>query len=221
MAGETLKTEAICLKVTPWSKTSHIVSWLTPLGRVTTIVKGAVRPKSAFLGQYDLNYTCEIVYYTRTKSELHALRECTPLNLREELRADYRALILAEYCRATVGELAPAGSEASAWYDLLARTLESLRTRAHDPLRLLLQFELAVLALAGLSPELEADSGAFCLRGERRMPIRPEVASCIRRPDAEKNREILLDAARSIGVFYSFHLDCAVERRRAVLKLIS
>ena len=55
---------------------------MTSEGPVTTVVKGAVRPKSAFLGQYDLNYTCEIVYYSRAKGELHALRECSPLSTR-------------------------------------------------------------------------------------------------------------------------------------------
>ena len=95
MAGETVKAEAVCLRIVPWSRTSHIVQWLTPTGKVTTVVKGAVRPKSFFLGQYDLNYTCEIVYYARGKGELHALRECTPLVFREGLRGDSRALALA------------------------------------------------------------------------------------------------------------------------------
>ena len=43
MAGETIKTEAICLDIRPWSRTSHVVSWLTPMGKVATVVKGAVR----------------------------------------------------------------------------------------------------------------------------------------------------------------------------------
>ena len=97
MAGETTKTEAVCLDIRPWSRTSHIVRWMTPDGPVTTVVKGAIRPKSAFLGQYDLNYTCEIVYYSRAKGELHALRECSPLSTRDSLRSNYRALVLAEY----------------------------------------------------------------------------------------------------------------------------
>ena len=46
MAGETTKTEAVCLDIRPWSRTSHIVRWMTPDGPVTTVVKGAVRPKS-------------------------------------------------------------------------------------------------------------------------------------------------------------------------------
>ena len=43
MAGEIIKTEGIVLAIRPWSRTSHIVTWLTPdHGCVTTLVKGAV-----------------------------------------------------------------------------------------------------------------------------------------------------------------------------------
>ena len=58
MAGEIIKTQGIVLSIHPWSQTSHVVTWLTPdHGPVTTLVKGAVRTKSAFLGQYDLSAT--------------------------------------------------------------------------------------------------------------------------------------------------------------------
>ena len=225
MAGETTKTEAICLDIRPWSRTSHIVRWMTPEGPVTTVVKGAVRPKSAFLGQYDLNYTCEIVYYSRAKGELHALRECTPLSTREKLRSSYRSLVLSEHMRAQVAALAPHGGESESWLAALADALDSLCADAADsPRRLvaeLLGFELEILSLSGLSPEIEAESGSFSLRGERQMPISQEVARCIDDPKAEKNMQILLDAARAIGVFYAFHLDSAPEARRTVLRMIS
>ena len=225
MAGETTKTEAICLEIRPWSRTSHVVRWMTPEGPVTTVVKGAVRPKSAFLGQYDLNYTCEIVYYSRTKGELHALRECSPLSTRENLRSSYRSLVLAEHMRAQVAALAPHGGESESWHAVLSDALDSLCAGAADsPRRLvaeLLGFELKILTLSGLSPEIEAESGSFSLRGERQMPISQEVARCIDEPKAEKNIQILLDAARAIGVFYAFHLDSAPEVRRTVLRMIS
>ena len=123
MAGETIRTEAVCLDIRPWSRTSHIVTWLTPVGKVATVVKGAVRPKSAFLGQYDLNYTCDILYYARAKGELHALRDCVPLDLRESLRGNYRALALAGYFRQLVSELAPSGPDCRPWYELLSSSL--------------------------------------------------------------------------------------------------
>ena len=160
MAGETTKCEAICLRIVPWSRTSHIVTWLTPTGKVTTVVKGAVRPKSAFLGQYDLNYRCEIVYYLRATRELHALRDCAPVDGREALRGDYRKLLLAEHFRRLVFDQAPSGPDAGDWFDLLDGSLARL-VAASNLQSEMLAFELAVLRLAGLSPELEAESGAF------------------------------------------------------------
>ena len=221
MAGETVKSAAICLRIVPWSRTSHVVDWLTPGGKVPCVVKGAVRPKSAFLGQYDLNYTCDIVYYARAQGELHALRECAPRELREGLRADYRALVLSEYFRATVSDLAPSGPEAQGWYDLLARSLDGLLAPRPAFLQALVAFELAALDLAGLAPDLEAADDAFVLRGERRMPVSSAVARCIRNHGKENNRQILLDAARVIGVFYSFNVESAPDIRRTVLRMIS
>lgn len=230
MAGETIKTEAICLSITPWSKTSHVVSWLTPTGRVGTVVKGAVRPKSAFLGQYDLNYTCDILYYARAKGDLHALRECVPHRLREGLRDDFRALAFASYARMVVERLAPQGVECGAWYELLEGVLEGLLeacvgdggVAAPWGVGRLVKFELDVLHLMGLSPEIEAESGGFVLRGEREIPVSREVAAYLRagcppRTDAQ----IPLDAARVIGVFYTFHVDLPPDVRRTVLGLMT
>ena len=126
MAGETVKSEAICLSISPWSMTSHVVNWLTPAGIVPTVVKGAARPKSAFLGQYDLNYTCEIVYYARARGELHALRECSALERRDELRDDYRSLAAAGYLRLLASRLSPQGPECAAWHGLLSDALDRL-----------------------------------------------------------------------------------------------
>ena len=242
MAGETIKTEAICLDIRPWSRTSHVVSWLTPMGKVATVVKGAVRAKSLFLGQYDLNYTCDILYYARAKGELHALRECVPLEMREELRGDYRKLALAGYMRRLVAELAPQGEECRAWYELLLASLSSLAPHVDD----LIRFELGVLRLSGLAPDFgrfreiaSASRGDRDGTGEEWLPFSIEAGNfgngegrCVRvsRETAEylangarnaKNSQIPLDAARVIGVFYQFHLDCASDVRRTVLEMIS
>ena len=243
MAGETVKSEAICLAIHPWSQTSHVVVWLTPTGKVTTVVKGAERPKSYFLGQYDLNYTCEILYYARGTGDVHALREASPLRLREGLRENYRALALAGYWRTLVGELAPAGEECEEWYRLLAGALDRLEAWVREGadqtetslVQTLVGFELEVLKLAGLRPDFSGydraaewsafgvEAGAFGAgAGGRQIRISREVAEFLENPRvAPKNPEIPLDAARVISVFYQFHLDCASDVRRAVLKLIS
>lgn len=228
MAGETVKSEAICLEIRPWSRTSHIVTWLTPRGRVGTVVRGAVRPKSFFLGQYDLNYTCEILYYGRARGDLHALRECAPLVRRDALREDFRALALAGHFRRLVSDCAPAGPDCADWYGLLTEALDALAESdasagsAASRLCRMVRFELDVLHLMGLSPEIEAASGVFRLRGERAIPVSPAVAGYLRHPTPETgNLQVPLDAARVLGVFYQFHVDCASGVRRAVLALIA
>ena len=239
MAGETIKTEAICLDIRPWSRTSHVVSWLTPMGKVATVVKGAVRAKSRFLGQYDLNYTCDILYYARAKGELHALRECVPLEMREELRGDYRKLALAGYMRRLVAELAPAGEECGAWYEKLGKRLDSCVSlksgqETASPLGMLLGFELEVLELSGLKPDFSkydrnAEWSAFSVEtgnfgnGEGRcIRVSRETAEYLANGAKNaRNSQIPLDAARVIGVFYQFHLDCASDVRRTVLGMIS
>ena len=230
MAGETIKSEAICLDIRPWSRTSHVVSWLTPMGKVSTVVKGAVRAKSQFLGQYDLNYTCDILYYARAKGELHALRECVPLEMREELRCDYRKLALAGYMRRLVAELSPMGSDCEAWYELLRRGLEDIRPKTED----LVRFELEALQLSGLRPDFSkydqsaewsafsVETGNFGNCEGRCIRVSRETAEYLANgaKNAE-NSQIPLDAARVIGVFYQFHLDCASDVRRTVLEMIS
>ncbi len=219
MAGETAKTTAICLAIHPWSNTSHIVSWLTPFGRMTTSVKGAVRPKSAFLGQYDLNYECDIVYYTRAHGDIHALKECTPVELRESLRTDWRRLLLADHFRMIAGTLSPCGPEAADWFGMLSQYIKRIDGE-QNLLRLLLAFEIDALKLSGLSPVQEAASGYFTLRAERKLKLEPAVIQCIANPLSEKKYQILLEASRVIGVFYSFHLDDVPKTRRYILQAI-
>ena len=213
----------------PWSRTSHIVSWLTPDGQVSTVVKGAVRPKSFFLGQYDLNQTCEILYYARAKNGVHALRECALVCARDQLRNNCRALCLASYFRKLVSDLAPMGVECRPWYELLSRALSALRA----DVSFLVRFELDILRLAGLSPDFSGydrlrdwsmfsiESGVFFEGAARFVRVSREVAAWL---DAgapkTKNEQIPLDAARVIGVFYQFHLDCAADVRRSVLGML-
>ena len=221
MAGETIKSSAVCLSINPWSKTSHIVQWLTPTGRIVTVVKGAERPKSFFLGQYDLNYTCEILYYARAKGEVHALREAYPLNRRDALREDYRSLALAGYYRLLIGETAPMGSDAAEFYDLLETSINRLLCGACPHLAQLLEFEVKLLKLMGLGLEISEEGGELGLRGERRIPVSAEVAAALKNPLSVSDEKLLIDSARVIGVYYAFHVGLSSDIRRSTLALIS
>ena len=232
MAGEIIKTQGIVLAVHPWSQTSHVVTWLTPdYGPVTTLVKGAVRAKSAFLGQYDLFYRCDLLYYARASGDLHALREVTPRNLREHLRGDWRATALAGYAAELVRELAPPGAESSTWFGFLDAFLEP--APGVDLLGRFIKLEKGLLDLAGLSPDFSGldpnapwtpfalDSGR-CGSGTRTVRLAPRTVAALRRPDApDVSPGEKKDAVRFLGVFLSYHIERPPDIRRALVSLIS
>lgn len=151
-----IQTQAIVLQIRPWSQTSHMVTWLTPeYGKIITSVKGACRPKSAFLGQYDLFYMCELLFYRREHDGVHAARECWAVNLREPLRQQWRNGIAAAYVADLTARVTVGHHEASRVYALLDSTLDLLANPlAPDPLTVLLWYETQLLAQLGLMPDM-------------------------------------------------------------------
>ena len=248
MAGEIVKTQGIVLAVHPWSRTSHVVTWLTPdHGPVTTLVKGAVRAKSAFLGQYDLFYTCDLLYYARASGDLHALREVTPRNLREHLRGDWRATVLAGYAADLVKDLAPANAEAAAWFSFLEGLLTRLESAGGSQLvatapgvtgpcasalQELVCLEMEILQLAGWAPDFSnmdphAEWTPFaidlgrCGEGTRTVRLSPRTVAVLNRPDASGHAlETVKDAVRFLGVFLAFYIERPPDIRRALVSLI-
>src|SRR5437660_12777395 len=93
------RTRGLILRLYPLTETSLIVRWLTPtFGRMSTVAKGARRPKSPFSGKLDLFYLADFSFSRSRRSELHTLRE---VNLREThsaLRQELGYLKQASYC---------------------------------------------------------------------------------------------------------------------------
>lgn len=247
MAGEIVKARGLVLAIHPWSRTSHVVTWLTPdHGPVSTLVKGAVRPKSAFLGQYDLFYTCDLLYYANAIGDLHAIREVTPLAFREHLRSDWRAVALAGYAADLIRDLAPPDAESGRWFTVFESFLDNIAvahvpgvetTRQTSPKDLsftrLIQLETSILDLAGLSPDFSGmDASAswtpfaidrgHCGEGTRTVRLSPRTAHAIQSPDA---MDVTLnekeDAVRFLGVFLSYHIERPADIRRSLVHLLS
>ena len=233
MAGETIKTTGIVLDIRPWSRTSHVVTWLTPeRGPVATLIKGAVRPKSAFLGQYDLFYTCELVYYARAGGELHAVREASPLCTREFLRGRFRATALASYASYLVKEHCPHNSEAILWFGFLRDFLDGLDAGV-DFERKMVSLETGFLELAGLSPDFSEadfsnDAVAFSIdlgrvgSGAKTVKLPSGAARLLGGGDfapSDCSREDVSAAVRFLGLFIRYHLDMPPDIRRNTLQI--
>ena len=150
------KTEAIALRVSPFAQTSPVVSWLTPArGKIATLSKGACRPKSPLLGQYDAFYTCEILYYQAARADLHVLKECSPLDARPRFRADWRAAFSASYLCGLVSSVSLPHHRQPEIYRLLRIILDFL-CRHGGSHQAVLWTELELAHALGFAPRLRA-----------------------------------------------------------------
>jgi len=184
------KTEAIVLKITPYSRTSHVVAWLTPKhGRLTTVVKGACRPRSPFLGQYDLFYTCELLYYTKERNGIHIARECSPLDMRKHIRSNWRTFACASYICDLIFTVSTRGGHEPELYGFASDCLDFLcRNQAKQ--QLLLWFELRLAGLIGLAPQFTK-----CVVCDSLLPVSGSV-----RFSASKGGTVCAQCCRNGGV---------------------
>lgn len=187
-----LKSPAIVLRTDPFSRTSRIVSWLTPEhGRLVTIAKGCERPRSDMRGQIDVFYTCEIVYYSAARSGLATLKECAALAPRYSLRDDPRASACASYLCDLVHRLTPPGPPQPALYAFLEQCLDALaEAESGVPLRIVHWAELRLMGLLGMAPRLNRCTACGCPPADDNplnvVSVPRGGAVCVRcRPDAD------------------------------------
>lgn len=161
-------TEAIVLRWYPVTNTSRMVVWYTrDNGRVTTLIKGSQRPKSPFLGQFDLFYTCELLFYSREKNEVHHCREVSPMKVRSRLRTDWRACASASFFSDMIWRTCPPRAQHPEIFDLLDLVLDELHDHGTRS-ALLFWFELTLLQNLGQAPQLTycIDCGLELLPGD-------------------------------------------------------
>ena len=117
-------TAAILLRRTRFSETSLILTWLTlEHGKLKTMAKGALRPKSAFAGVVDLFYETEIAFVRSSRSEIQTLREVVLRNPFDGLRRDYMRVELAAYFVELLEVTTELEHPIPELYDLLRRAL--------------------------------------------------------------------------------------------------
>ena len=106
-----------------------------------------------FIGQFDLFYTCEILFYEKDTRHTHILKECSPLKMRAGLRGDWKACAVASYLTDLVSRISPARAHHPGLYHALDRALDHLVRHSARP-AFLFWFELKLLQLLGLKPRL-------------------------------------------------------------------
>ena len=145
----------LILRTRPLTETSLIVCWLTPgLGRLSTVAKGARRPRSPFRGKLDLFYLADFSFNRSRRSDLHILQE---VNLREThagFRRDLAQLQQAAYAATLIEQVTETETPLLEVFDLLNGFLGALVGQPARP-QAVLAFELKLLEELGLQPDLE------------------------------------------------------------------
>jgi DNA repair protein RecO (recombination protein O) len=146
------KSEAIVLRVVPWSETSVVATLFTrDFGKVSAIAKGARRLRGPFESSLDLLSNTQIVFIQKYGDVLDLLTES---KLNRRFRAGQTAL-LPLYCGYYVADLLLSLTEdnqkASELFELSDRTLLDLDCGS-GPAETVLRFEMQVLRLLGHLP---------------------------------------------------------------------
>ncbi|MFO1062658.1 MAG: DNA repair protein RecO [Pirellulales bacterium] len=148
------RSEALILRVYPWSETSCVVPMYTRThGKTAVLAKGAWRPKSPFEGALDLLAICRVVFIPKPGDALGLLTEA---KLERRFRPAGRQL-LRLYCGYYVSELLDRLTERDQpqadLYDLAEATLVAFAAEDTEPRAAVLRFELQMLRILGHLPE--------------------------------------------------------------------
>lgn len=147
--------QGIILRTRPLTETSLIVNWLTvEHGRISTVAKGARKPKSPFAGKLDLFYEAEFSYTRSRKLELHTLREVSLKETHAPLRQELGWLQQAAYATALIEQATERETPLPGLHELLHGMLVHLPKHPPQP-RTIYAFELKLLEELGLHPETE------------------------------------------------------------------
>lgn len=148
------RTTGLILRTRRLTESSLIVQWLTPdLGRLATVAKGALRPKSQFRGKLDLFFKVDFSFARSRRSELHTLREVSLRDTRPALRQDLGWLQQASYAAALIEHATEAEAPISAVFEILDGLLGHLPRQPASPLTLF-TFEMKMLEELGVRPDL-------------------------------------------------------------------
>ena len=149
-----VRATAIPLAIYPYSSTSRIVHWLTRNhGKISTLLKGALRPKSPFLGEYELFSTSELLYFAKQTETLYTGKECSMLHRRDTFRTDWRAMQAASYISALVNKTTPEEAPHPEFFERYEEWLDLAMTHGDQP-AFLLWTELNFSTFHGHAPHL-------------------------------------------------------------------
>ena len=149
------RSTGVILRTRLLTETSLIVQWLTAdFGRLSTVAKGARRPKSAYAGKLDVFYLAEFSFVRSRRSSLHTLSEVSLLSTHRALRVNLTRLRQAAYAAALIEQTTETETPLPMVFELFRGLLDYLPSSPPQA-RTILSFELKLLMELGLGPDVE------------------------------------------------------------------
>ena len=145
----------IVLRTRPLTETSLIVRWLTAhLGVISTVAKGARRPKSPFRGQIDLFYVADFSFIRSRRSDLHTLSEVKLIATHADLRPELAYVEQAAYCTKLIEQATEPETPLPGLFERFSSMLDQIPKQPAQA-QMIFGFEIKLLADLGLQPDLD------------------------------------------------------------------
>jgi DNA repair protein RecO (recombination protein O) len=149
------QSDAIVLRVIPWSETSLIAHIYTrDFGKLSVLAKGARRPKSPFEAALDLLSICRVVFIAKGSDALDLLTEA---KLTRRFRGGARELLrlyAGYYVAELLERLTDKQDRQPEIFDLAEATLAAISEPDQELAGVVLRWELQMLRLVGHLPSL-------------------------------------------------------------------
>lgn len=150
------QTEALVLRMTPWSESSLIGSLYTrDFGKVSVVAKGARRPKSPFEAALDLLSVCRVVFIDKSTDALYVLTEAKLVQRFRTIDRQLLRLYCAYYVVELLEKLTDQHDSQPHLFEMTVDTLRSLERKEVEVRAAILRFEIQLLRLTGHLPSFQ------------------------------------------------------------------
>lgn len=150
------RASGLILRTRPLTETSLIANWLTAdQGRISTVAKGALRPKSPYRGKLDLFFLADFTFTRSRRSDLHTLVELRLSETHQALRQDLASLRAAAYAASLLEQTTERDTPLPGMLEMMLGFVRSLLSKPELNAQKVFAFELRLLAALGLEPDFE------------------------------------------------------------------
>ncbi len=150
------KTEAIVMRKSEFRETSLIVNFYTrDYGKVSGLLKGIRKEPTKFASNVEPFSFNEIIFYRKTKSELHLVSQADMRDNFDGLRRDLAKMTQASYMMDLVGALMPQEDKNEEVFLLLLDCLNELKGNC-NPDKVMTIFKIKMLSLSGFKPHFDS-----------------------------------------------------------------